>query len=658
VAPCILLVEQEPACAERVRRAFGDHSTPADLTVTATLAEARAYLARSCPHLVIANLDLPDGRGTDLLPDDPAGVAFPLIVLAARDDDEAAAEAIEAGALDCVVRSDASLAAMPRIAERATRQWRRLTERRQCEETLRPSRRELAVHVRIANIFLAVPDDETYGEVLQVVLEELQSKYGVFGYLDENGALVCPSMTRDIWDQCRMPDKAIVFPREKWGGIWGRALVERKTLYSNQPLRVPEGHVPVSRALVVPIVHREEVVGILEAANKATDYDQADIALLEAVAAHVAPILHARLARDQQERRNKRAEEKIEDLARFPSENPYPVLRISADGTVLYANAAAGRLLADWDCGLGQPAPEPWRQLARQTLQTGSPDVLEEAHRNITVLFAAVPVPDKGYVNVYGVDITDRRLAREERERLIAELERKNAELERFTYTVSHDLKGPLITIKGFAGLLSKEIAAGNSEQVHEDLRRISKAADRMHQLLDELLDLSRVGRLVGPPRDVSLSDLAREAMGLMAIRIRESGTQVHVPDDLPVVRGDRPRLLSVMQNLLDNAVKFMGDQAQPRIEIDARREGAETVCWVRDNGIGIDPKYHDRVFGLFDQLNRDTPEGTGIGLALVKRIVEVHGGRIWIESEGKGRGSTFCFSLPRKGESDDGEEE
>ena len=148
------------------------------------------------------------------------------------------------------------------------------------------------------------------------------------------------------------------------------------------------------------------------------------------------------------------------------------------------------------------------------------------------------------------------------------------------------------------------------------------------------------------------------EAMGLMAIRIRESGTQVHVPDDLPVVRGDRPRLLSVMQNLLDNAVKFMGDQAQPRIEIDARREGAETVCWVRDNGIGIDPKYHDRVFGLFDQLNRDTPEGTGIGLALVKRIVEVHGGRIWIESEGKGRGSTFCFSLPRKGESDDGEEE
>jgi len=260
---------------------------------------------------------------------------------------------------------------------------------------------------------------------------------------------------------------------------------------------------------------------------------------------------------------------------------------------------------------------------------------------------------------LHGIDAEEKRKqAEQERERLIAELEQKNAELERFAYTVSHDLKGPLITIKGFAGLLPKGIAEGTMEQVHEDLRRISGAADRMHQLLDELLDLSRIGRVVGPPEDVPLSDLAREALELMALRVGENGIEVHVPPDLPVVHGHRPRLLSVMQNLMDNAVKFMGDQPEPRVEIGAHHEGDETLCWVRDNGIGIDPKYHDRVFGLFDQLHRGTSEGTGIGLAIAKRVVEVHGGRIWVESKGKGHGSTFCFALPRKGESANGEDQ
>jgi len=107
---------------------------------------------------------------------------------------------------------------------------------------------------------------------------------------------------------------------------------------------------------------------------------------------------------------------------------------------------------------------------------------------------------------------------------------------------------------------------------------------------------------------------------------------------------------LSVMQNLLDNAVKFTGNQLEPRIEVGARQEGGKTLCWVRDNGIGIDRKYHERVFGLFDKLDSGSREGTGIGLAIARRIVEAHGGRIWVESEGLGRGATFYFSIPRKG--------
>ncbi len=118
------------------------------------------------------------------------------------------------------------------------------------------------------------------------------------------------------------------------------------------------------------------------------------------------------------------------------------------------------------------------------------------------------------------------------------------------------------------------------------------------------------------------------------------------ISPDLPPAKGDRQRLLAMLQNLIENGVKYMGDQPSPRIEIDHRPHGDETVYRVRDNGIGIDPRYQEKIFGLFERLSTDT-EGTGAGLALVKRIVEVHGGRIWAESEGLGKGSTFCFTLP-----------
>jgi PAS domain S-box-containing protein len=244
-------------------------------------------------------------------------------------------------------------------------------------------------------------------------------------------------------------------------------------------------------------------------------------------------------------------------------------------------------------------------------------------------------------------DISERRQAEHERDRLIAELESKNAEMERFTYTVSHDLKSPLITIRGFLGLLEKDMAAGDAKRLKEDITHIQEAVRRMQMLLDELLTLSRIGRLSNPPREIPMSELAREAVEQVAGQIKERGVQVVIAPDLPRVHGDYPRILEILQNLVDNAVKFAGDQPEPRVEIGAREEGEETVFFVRDNGIGIDPRYHQKIFGLFERLSADT-DGTGIGLALVKRIVEVHGGRIWVESA-VGRGTTFLFTLPQK---------
>jgi signal transduction histidine kinase len=235
---------------------------------------------------------------------------------------------------------------------------------------------------------------------------------------------------------------------------------------------------------------------------------------------------------------------------------------------------------------------------------------------------------------------------RAERERLIEELERRNAELERFTYTVSHDLRSPLVTVRGFVDLLEKDVAAAQPERMAADLARIRGATSTMEELLRELLELSRVGRVMNPPERVSLDELAQQAIALLHERLRAAKVRVEVQPGLGFVLGDRTRLLEVFQNLIENAVKFRSGQGDPLVEIGSRPGPGGPVVTVRDNGVGIDPRYHNRVFALFERLDPRV-EGTGIGLALVKRIVEVHGGRVWVESEGAGQGSTFCFSLP-----------
>jgi light-regulated signal transduction histidine kinase (bacteriophytochrome) len=245
----------------------------------------------------------------------------------------------------------------------------------------------------------------------------------------------------------------------------------------------------------------------------------------------------------------------------------------------------------------------------------------------------------------------ERMQAEAEREKLIQELTAKNDELERFTYTVSHDLKAPLITIRGFLGYLEEDATSGNRERLKSDIERIASATMKMYTLLDELLLLSRIGRMKNPPVDVPFEEIVREALGMVQGRLRHRRIEVRIAPDLPIIHGDRPRLVEILQNLIDNAAKFVGDQSEPRIEIG--QEGFDTdgkpILFVRDNGIGIDPQYHEKIFGLFNKLDAQS-EGTGVGLALVKRIIEVHECKIWIESE-PGKGSTFYFTLPNESE-------
>lgn len=243
-------------------------------------------------------------------------------------------------------------------------------------------------------------------------------------------------------------------------------------------------------------------------------------------------------------------------------------------------------------------------------------------------------------------DVSLSKWAEAERDKLIEELEAKNAELERFAYTVSHDLKSPLITIRGFLGFLREDSRAGNLTRLDSDIKRISDATEKMQTLLNDLLELSRIGRLINKPQPAAFEQIVAEAVELVHGRISQRNIEVSIAQNLPTVYVDRSRLVEVMQNLIDNAAKFMGDQSSPRIEIGQKGfHGPMPILYVRDNGIGIPPEFMQNIFGLFNKLDARS-EGTGVGLALVKRIIEFHHGIIWADSE-LGKGATFYFTLP-----------
>lgn len=247
-------------------------------------------------------------------------------------------------------------------------------------------------------------------------------------------------------------------------------------------------------------------------------------------------------------------------------------------------------------------------------------------------------------------DITERKRAEQERERLLADIERSNRDLEQFAYVASHDLKEPLRMVSSYVQLLARKYQGRLDEKADLWIGFAVEGATRMEKLIEGLLGYSRTGTAAERWKPIDANEVFAQALANLSSAIRECGAII-TRDDLPPVLGDETQLLQLFQNLIGNAIKYRKEETRPRVHASAGTDGNMQQFSIKDNGIGVESGHYDRIFQIFQRLHsHDRYAGAGIGLAVCKRIVEGHHGRIWIESS-PGSGFTFFFIVPAMSE-------
>jgi signal transduction histidine kinase len=244
-----------------------------------------------------------------------------------------------------------------------------------------------------------------------------------------------------------------------------------------------------------------------------------------------------------------------------------------------------------------------------------------------------------GFVSV-NRDITERKRSEEE-------IRKKNEELEAFVYMVSHDLKNPVVSIQGFCSSILKNQRDELNEKTLFYLQRVQANASLMSSLLEDLVELSRIGRIEDKKTEISVQQVIKSVWAGVSTSLATQDVEFILPKNLPQVLYSEKRLYQIFSNLLSNALKFRDEDRKTKVEIGHQEDKDNYTFFVRDNGIGIEQKYHNKIFESFSQLKDTKSEGTGMGLAIVKKIVEANQGKVWVESQ-KGAGSTFYFTIPK----------
>jgi signal transduction histidine kinase len=404
---------------------------------------------------------------------------------------------------------------------------------------------------------------------------------------------------------------------------------------------------------------REHLYAVLEAREILTrDLQSANGELQNTLAEWQAASGELRAANEELTRLNQQLEERNNDLSSLLSSVNLPVVMLGRDLAIRQFTPRADKLFKLTPADLGRPLshlrpafPMPdLEPLLAEVIHTASTRELEvQDGEGRWYCLQVHPYQTQGHRSngavLVGIDITGHKRAKESLVEHAAELERSNKELEQFAYVASHDLQEPLRMVSCYTQLLAKRYRDKLDGEADEFMGYILGGATRMYQLIQDLLAYSRVNTRGQAFAPTDCEAVLASALANLQVRRKESGAVV-THDPLPRVMADALQLGQLFQNLLGNALKF-NQQQPPRVHVAAEPQGKEWLFSVRDNGIGIDAQSAERIFVIFQRLHsREAYPGTGIGLAICKKIVERHGGRIWVESQ-PGQGATFYFTLP-----------
>ena len=536
--------------------------------------------------------------------------------------------------------------------------------------------------------------EEVVGKCLEVAEDLTASEFSFIGEVNENGRLDDRAISPPGWDACTAdPEKSLeLLSNMKIVSYWGRTVKEGKSQIVNDPdsdpdkLGVPEGHPPIKSFLGVPLKQGNKTIGLIALANKEIGYTEEDkdnietlsVAFVEALKRKQAEIELKETLDHLGEQVEERTSE-LENAYKILKENeikyrslyenaPIGIFHSTLEGKYIDANPELARLL-------GYDSPE---DLVSTVNKSSIADVIY-VNKNLRPCFLESALKSDAWFkaeNLYRrkdgeviigdlsfrdfgkdeeenpllegfmTDITAHKRAEGQLREIIEELERSNKELESFAYITSHDLQEPLRTIASYAQLIERRYKGRLDGDADEFIEFMVDGASRMKQMIQGLLDYSRVGTRGHEFTEFESGDALNYALSNLGSAISEVDAEI-IHDELPVIFADKDQIVRVFQNLIGNAIKFRRDEIQPKIHISSCKKDNEYIFSVSDNGIGLEEEYSDHIFEVFKRLHAigEYP-GTGIGLAIVKRIIDRHRGKIWVKSK-LNKGSTFYFTIP-----------
>lgn len=625
----VIIIEDEPSHMDAMCRSFATQNGFVIKKAT-NLKDYYNLISEEIPNLVIADLYLPDGKAFEILSKSNASKNhYPVLITTAYGSEDIAVKAMKSGAYDYIVKSDQSFKNMYFIANKAIKEWKILQIEKEAKEALKHSYEIIKAIHKNSLLFIILVDknlnviniNEYAANFLQKNVEELTGS--LFGNaLNCANSLKNPKGCGYSVDCKNCEIRNTILKTFKNNRSYQKKEVSMTFLKGNE---LKKFNFYLSTTLIkikeqpIVLLNILDITEQKKSERELQENEKKFRALFNSIAEGVA-IINLIYGKNN----------KIVDFI-IANENPAfsRILGMSSDEIkkVIINNREKSS----------------FSNLFKQFItveNTGQPQKFDTFFSPNNKYFRiSVVSPQKGKLACVIEDITSEKSKQEA-------LMEKNEDMNHFLATASHNLRSPLITIKAFSGYLEEDIKKLKTPQLElKYIDYIKNAADKINILLEELISLSRIGIKSFSPKEESFQKIVKEACDLVAGRITQKKVEIIITDKPTKLFGDYKMLVELFQNLIDNAVKFMGNQKNPKIEIGVDESYQVNKIFVRDNGIGIEKKEISKIFTPFNKVNPDS-EGLGMGLAIIKRIIELHKGTIYAESKGRGKGTCFYFTL------------